>query len=111
MLEVYILAYIDYEKKEVGFVGHAVAKGFGVPHPGTAVHPDYSGSLNDPQVFYMVDRDEYIVWSCEALVLGFDSGTKMLTTYKKLGYNIKQVSVAEMKRKNALYRQSTREDN
>jgi hypothetical protein len=110
VLEIYILAYIDYKKKEIGFVGHAHAVGYGVPHPGTAVHPNYSGSLNDAMAFYMVDRSEYIVWSCEGMVLEFDSGTSLLMTYKKLGYNIKQVSVQELKRRNALYRQETRQD-
>lgn len=110
-LEVYILAHIDHEKKEVGFVGHARAEGYGVPHPGTAVHPNYSGSLGDSMAYYRVDGSEFIVWSCEAvLVLFSDSGTSLLMTYKKLGYNIKQTSVQELKRKNVLYRQSARQD-
>ncbi|MHC4748269.1 MAG: hypothetical protein ACYTFW_00200 [Planctomycetota bacterium] len=110
VLEVYILSEIDYENKEIGFVGHARAEGYGVPHPGTAPHPGYAGSLHDSMAFYRVDQSEYLVWSCEAIVLTFDSGTSLLYTYQKLGYNIRQTSVSELKRRNALYRQSTWRD-
>lgn len=110
VLEVYILSHIDYDAKEIGFVGHAHAKGVGYPHPGTAMHPNYFGTLDTIQVFYMVDNSEFIIWSCEAMVVSNDSGLGLLMTYKNFGYNIKQVSVQELKRRNALYRQSTRED-
>jgi hypothetical protein len=109
-LEVYILSYLDHDKKEIGFVGHAVGEGYGVPHPGTVVHPNYRGSLNDPQVYYRVDRSEFIVWSCEAMILTFISGTALLETYRKNGYKFRHINVRELKRRNVLYRPDTWQD-
>lgn len=109
-LEVYIISYIDHDSKVIGFVGHARGEGYGVPHPGTIVHPDYNGSLNDPMAYYRADRSEFIIWSCEAMIMTFVSGTELLMTYKNNGYEIKHISVKELKRRNALYRSSTRQD-
>ena len=103
LLEVYILEHLDYRAKSIGFVGRANAIGYGVPHPGTAVHPNYRGSLLDAMAYYRVKDNEFIIWSCECMILSIEEGGKLLGTLKDQGFEVNHVSVVEMKRKNALY--------
>ena len=110
VLEVYILAYLDYEAKSIGFVGRANAVGYGVPHPGTAVHPNYRGSLLDSMAYYRVVGSEFLIWSCECVILSEYRGMGLLDMLKDVGFKMKHVGVVEMKRKNALYASYSRQD-